>query len=307
MTQMINFPNLGVHFDNVRRAFSVLGFDITMYGIMVGLGFLIALIAIILCVALSDQHEDNYIDLFILGTITSLVGARIFYVILTWSDYKGHFFEIFNLRKGGMEIFGALIGLIVLVVIFTKIRQIPTGRVFDTITPALILGQIMSLIGHYFAREGFGEYTDGPFAMELPLDAVRISDVTDRMKNHIEVVDSVRMIKMHPIFLYEIVLCIAILIGILVYSKNKEVEGQMFNIYLGAYALGRFFLEGFKEQKHFLPGTKISAIRTLSMLIFLGAVLAFVINRVRFERQKFRRVRQNKNRKYNKNNRNVYS
>ena len=205
-----------------------------------------------------------------------------------------------------MEIFGAIIALSILILIFAAIRQLSAGEIFDTITPGLILLNIFLCLGQYHAREGFGEYTDSFLAMELPLDAVRISDVTARMRNHIEVVDGVRMIHVHPLFLYELIFCILLLAGIILFSKNKEFDGELFLIYLAGYSFIRFVLEGFRVEEHFIPGTQMPAMRVLSFLFLIGAIILFVYTSIHYERQKFRRVRQSQNRKPDKNGRNLF-
>ena len=107
-------------------------------------------------------------------------------------------------------------------------KKIPVGLMLDTGGCGLITGQMIGRWGNFFNREAFGEYTDGLFAMRLPLDAVRSGDVTEKMREHMETIDGVSCIQVSPTFLYESVWCLLVLILLLVYTRHKKFNGEVF-------------------------------------------------------------------------------
>ena len=131
--------------------------------------------------------------------------------------------------------------------------------------------------GNFFNREAFGEYTNGLFAMRLPVDAVRSSDITTKMWNHAETVKGVMYIQVHPTFLYESTWNLGVLIFMLWYRKRKKFDGEMLLIYLLGYGLGRSWIEGLRTDQLIFFGTGIPVSQALSMLLVLisGTVLVY--------------------------------
>ena len=141
----------------------------------------------------------------------------------------------------------------------------------------LITGQMIGRWGNFFNREAFGEYTNGLFAMRLPVDAVRSSDITTKMWNHAETVKGVMYIQVHPTFLYESMWNLGVLIFMLWYRKRKKFDGEMLLIYLLGYGLGRSWIEGLRTDQLIFFGTGIPVSQALSMLLVLisGTVLVY--------------------------------
>ncbi|MEE0883796.1 MAG: prolipoprotein diacylglyceryl transferase, partial [Faecalimonas sp.] len=244
MTTNINFPNLGIHLKNVGQTISVFGFEIAYYGIIIGLGVLAGIAIAAFLAKKTGQDPDTYYDLALYAVILSVLGARIYYVIFSWDSYKDDLLSIFNIRQGGLAIYGGVITAIITVYVYAKVKKIPFGLMTDTAGPGLILGQIIGRWGNFFNREAFGEYTDNLFAMRLPVDAVRNSDITEKMLEHVEIIDGIRYIQVHPTFLYESLWNICVLAIMLWWIKRKQFDGQVFLIYLFGYGVGRFWIEG---------------------------------------------------------------
>ena len=112
----------------------------------------------------------------------------------------------------------------------------------DTACVGLVLGQIIGRWGNFFNREAFGGYTNGLFAMQLPLNAVRSSDVTQEMMEHLQTIDGVQYIQVHPTFLYENLWNIGVLLLLLLFTKHKKFDGEIFLLYLAGYGIGRFWI-----------------------------------------------------------------
>jgi len=275
MTMNIDFPNLGIHLEHVGKTISVFGFEIAYYGIVIGLSVVAGILMASHLAKKSGQDPDIYYDLAIYAVIISVIGARMYYVIFSWDSYKDDLLSIFNLREGGLAIYGGVIAAVITVAVYCKVKNLSFGVLADTACPGLILGQIMGRWGNFFNREAFGEYTDSLFAMRLPLDAVRSSDVTDMMRGNIEVLDGINYIQVHPTFLYESLWNVGVLLVMLWWRKYKKFDGQILLMYLFGYGVGRFWIEGLRTDSLMFFGTGLRVSQVLALLLVV--VSAFLI------------------------------
>ncbi len=272
MTTNINFPNLGIHLKNVGQTISVFGFEIAYYGIIIGLGVLAGIAIAAFLAKKTGQDPDTYYDLALYAVILSVLGARIYYVIFSWDSYKDDLLSIFNIRQGGLAIYGGVITAIITVYVYAKVKKIPFGLMTDTAGPGLILGQIIGRWGNFFNREAFGDYTNNLFAMQLPVDAVRSSDITEKMMEHMDVIDGIRYIQVHPTFFYESLWNVCVLAIMLWWVKHKQFDGQVFLIYLFGYGVGRFWIEGLRTDSLMLFGTGLRVSQALALVMAIGAI-----------------------------------
>lgn len=272
MTTNINFPNLGIHLRNVGQTISVFGFEIAYYGIIIGLGVLAGIAIAAFLAKKTGQDPDTYYDLALYAVVLSVLGARIYYVIFSWDSYKDDLLSIFNIRQGGLAIYGGVITAIITVYVYAKVKKIPFALMTDTAGPGLILGQIIGRWGNFFNREAFGDYTDNLFAMQLPIDAVRGSDITEKMMEHMDVIDGIRYIQVHPTFFYESLWNVCVLAIMLWWVKRKQFDGQVFLIYLFGYGVGRFWIEGLRTDSLMLFGTGLRVSQALALVMAIGAI-----------------------------------
>ena len=272
----ISFPHLGIHLEHVGKTISIFGFEIAYYGIIIGFGILAGILMAVKEAKRTKQNPETYYDLALYAVIFSIIGARLYYVIFSWDLYKDDLLSILNLREGGLAIYGGVIAAMITVFVFSRIRKISFGLLVDTAGLGLILGQIIGRWGNFFNREAFGEYTNNLFAMQLPVDAVRASDITQKMREHIEVVDGIEFIQVHPTFLYESVWNIGVLIILLLWRKHKKFNGEIFLVYLFGYGVGRFWIEGLRtDQLQFFNGVAVSQVLA-AVLVVVSAVLLVV-------------------------------
>lgn len=277
MTTSINFPNLGIHLENVGKTITVFGFDIAYYGIIIGLGVLAGILMAAFLAKKTGQNPDTYYDLALYAVVLSVIGARIYYVIFSWDSYKDDLLSIFNIREGGLAIYGGVIAAIITVSVYGKIKKIPFGLLADTAGPGLILGQIIGRWGNFFNREAFGDYTNNLLAMQLPVDAVRSSDITDKMLENVEMIDGIRYMQVHPTFLYESLWNVCILVLMLLWMKHKKFNGQVFLIYLFGYGVGRFWIEGLRTDSLMFFGTGLRVSQVLAIVLAVGAITINII------------------------------
>ena len=275
MTMNINFPNLGIYLENVGKSVSVFGFEIAFYGIIIGIGVLAGISMAAILAKKTGQDPDTYYDLATYAVIISIIGARIYYVIFSWEHYKDDLLSIFNLRQGGLAIYGGVIAAIITVYVFAKRKKMSFGLLLDTAGPGLILGQIIGRWGNFCNREAFGRYTDSLFAMQLPIDAVRKSDITEQMLEFVEVIDGVEFIQVHPTFLYESLWNLGVLIIMLLWIKRKKFDGHIFMIYLLGYGIGRFWIEGLRTDQLIIPriGLPVSQVLAVVMAVFAATII----------------------------------
>ena len=274
----ISFPNLGIYLDHVGKSISIFGFEIAYYGIIIGCAILIGFLIATSEAKRTRQNPEDYLDMGIIGVIAGIVGARVYYVIFSWDMYNDNLLHIFNLREGGLAIYGGVIGAVLAVFILAKVKHLSPFQILDTVAMAILNGQMLGRWGNFFNREAFGEYTDSLFAMRLPLDAVRSGDVTERMRQHIERIDGVSYIQVHPTFLYESLWCCVLLIILALYRKHKKYEGELFLLYIFGYGLGRVWIEGLRTDQLLLPGIGLPVSQLLAgcVVIFAGAALLYL-------------------------------
>lgn len=277
MHKNINFPNLGIHLGNVGKSISVFGFEIAFYGMIIGAAILIGLLIALKEAKRTGQKKETYYDLAIYGVIFSVLSARLYYVIFSWDMYKGNLLSIFNFRQGGLAIYGGIIGAVATGIIYAKKKHLSAALIFDTVAMSLVNGQMMGRWGNFFNREAFGEYTNGLFAMQLPVDAVRASDITDKMQKHIVKLDGVSYIQVSPTFLYESFWCLLVLLVLFFWRKRKRYDGELFLIYLFGYGLGRVWIEGLRTDQLLLPGIGWPVSQVLAGVIVLatGALMIY--------------------------------
>ena len=275
----IAFPNLGIYLRNMPKSFTVFGFEIALYGVIIGIGVIAGILMAARQAKVTGQDPDLYWDFSIYAVILSVVGARIYYVIFEWDMYKDNLLKIFNIREGGLAIYGGVIAGFSTLFVYAALKKQKAFRMADTAVTGLILGQAIGRWGNFTNREVFGEYTDNLLAMRLPVAAVRERDISESILAHMG--EGINYIQVHPTFLYESLWNLGVLVLMLVYWKHKKFDGEIALLYLGGYGLGRAWIEGIRTDQLLIPGTVYPVSQVLAILLFAGAVLCDLIVRRR--------------------------
>ena len=275
----IAFPNLGIYLKDVPKSFSVFGFDIAFYGLIIGIGVLAGLLMAVHMAKVTGQNPEVYWDFSIYAVIFSIIGARIYYVIFAWDFYKDNLLGIFQFRNGGLAIYGGVIAAFITLFIYCRIKKQNPLLIGDTAMPGLVLGQAIGRWGNFMNREVFGEYYDGLFSMQLPVSAVRARDISENIAAHIP--EGANYINVHPTFLYESVCNLLVFPALLLFRRYKWFHGELCLLYLGGYGLGRFIIEGIRTDTLFIPGTTLPVSQVLALLMVVFAVGADIVVRVR--------------------------
>ena len=252
--QQLNFGFLTVH----------------IYGICIALAMSAALATALYRsekILFSRQQIEN---LFVYLIIFGFVGARIFHVFSQWHIYKSQPLEIFAVWHGGLGIYGAIAGGLIALVIFRKIYKIglPVFQLLDWLVPSLLIGQIIGRFGNFFNYELFGRPTGAVWGMYVPEQFRPLEFFNQQFFT--------------PLFLYEALLNLALLVIILASSSKVNKPGLVFASYLVSYGLIRFFLEFLKIEPILLAGWRINSILAL-ILSATGLVIAIYVIRYRSE------------------------
>lgn len=272
MDMQIYFPHLGIFLEHVGKSFHVFGFEIAFYGCTMAAGILVGYLLASREAKRTGQNPENYLDLLLYAVFFALVGARLYYVIFSWDHYKDNLWSIFNLRQGGLAIYGGIIGAVITVYVFCRKRKLRFLQMLDTGCIGLVAGQIIGRWGNFFNREAFGDYTDGLFAMQLPVSAVRSGEITEKMWEHVQTIGGVDFIQVHPTFLYEGLWNFGVILFLYWYRDRKKFAGELVLWYLALYGAGRFWIEALRTDQLLIPGIGFPVSQLLGLVLAISGI-----------------------------------
>ncbi|MBQ3392418.1 MAG: prolipoprotein diacylglyceryl transferase [Lachnospiraceae bacterium] len=281
----IAFPHLGIYLRDVPKSFVIGNFSIALYGIIIACAMLAGLSMAAWIAKRTGQNPDHYWDLGIWLIIFTIVGARIYYVIFSWDYYKDDLLQIFNLRGGGLAIYGGVIAGVLTVAIYARRKKLSVPLMMDTCSYGLVLGQIIGRWGNFFNREVFGEYTDSLLAMRLPVSMVRERDISELIRAHMT--EGTNYIQVHPTFLYEGLWNLGLLLLMLFLLKKKHFDGEMALLYFAGYGIGRAWIELIRTDQLYITGTRIPVSMALGLAV---AAVCIVVEIVIMSRRKKERA-----------------
>lgn len=285
MAPDIRFPHLGIEIASLGKGITIGGFTIAFYGMIIAFGMVMGYLMTAFQAKRTGQEPDLYLDLALWDIVFAVIGARIYYVVFSWDYYKDNLLQIFNTRGGGLAIYGGVIAGVITTIIFGKVRKQNFFQLLDTACIGLITGQIIGRWGNFCNREAFGGYTNGLFAMQLKQSDVAASNLTHSVLKHAVEIDGTRYIQVHPTFLYESLWNIGVLIILLLFTKHRKYNGQIFLIYLLGYGLGRAWIEGLRTDQLIFFGTGVAVSQVLSGVLVVASA-AILIYRFVKDRQK---------------------
>ena len=275
---VIIFPNLGITIQSLPNGFNIGNFHIAFYGICIAIGMVLAVWISMQRAKRINQYADHYFDIGIISLIAAIVGARIYYVVFSWDMYKDNFWNVFNIRQGGLAIYGGLIGAFLAAFFVCRYKKISFIRGLDIAAPTIALGQAIGRWGNFFNKEAYGCYTDSLFAMQI-LKSEANGGTQQDVLDHIVNVNGADYIQVHPTFLYESAWCLLLFIIIMLCSKLQQYKGEIFLWYIGGYALERSFVEGLRTDQLQVGGIAVSQV--LSIALLAGSFALLLINRIR--------------------------
>lgn len=279
----IAFPHLGIYLKNVPKSFSIGGFSIALYGVIIAIGIVLGFILAAKDGKRNGLNEDLFWDFSIYAVICSVIGARIYYVVFAWDMYKDNLMQVFNIRAGGLAIYGGVIAGFTTLFVFAKVKKVSFFTMADSAGLGLLVGQLIGRWGNFTNREAFGDYTDNLLAMRLPIEAVRAHEITDKMKQHMEA--GANFIQVHPTFLYESLWNLCVLCILLVARKYKKFDGEVALWYLGCYGLGRLWIEALRTDQLHVGHTSLAISQVVAIACICFAIITDVVARTKIKQR----------------------
>ena len=269
---VVQFPGLwGLEFEIRRWAFEVFGIQIFWYGIIIAAGFSLALLLSIRNSRKFGLIPDNMLDLVLYAAPVAIVTARIYYVIFSWDQFKDNPIDIIDTRQGGLAIYGAVIGAIVVAWIFAERKKIGSLKLMDFCAPYLIMAQGIGRWGNFINQEALGSKTTLPWRMN--------GDLPNEYLNSLQQNLDLKQWGVHPTFLYESLWDFAVFFFLIWYRKRKKMDGEVFYLYMVLYGVGRSFIEGLRTDSLMVGNFRISQILALAFAAVFTAV--FIIRRLK--------------------------
>ena len=272
-------------------AFTVFGKDVFWYGIIITVGIILAVLYAFMRAKQSGIKPDHMYDYSIFTIIFGIIGARTYYVLSELDSYNS-FMDAIAIWKGGLAIYGGVIGGICALVVTALVKKHKPLRILDCAAPATMIGQMIGRWGNYMNQEAFGCNTDLPWGMRsfvyAPHDGVRMQGTVEYLSSH----KSLLMQKnpdliidpqgyVHPTFLYESLWNLLGFILINIFYKKKKFDGAILFAYLGWYGLGRLFIEGLRTDSLYLGSTNIRLSQLVALICIVLSVFALVWGTVR--------------------------
>ena len=257
----ISFPSLGIDIDPVRE-FSIGPVSIHMYGLIIAFGLVLATVY---CMRRAKQFgltEDHVLDGVLTVTPFAIICARAYYCAFSWELYADNPISVLYIWNGGIAIYGGVLGAILGMYVFCRVKKISLGATLDLVLMAFLIGQSIGRWGNFFNREAFGAETDSFLRMGL------LDTFSGTVTYH------------HPTFLYESLWNALGFVVLHFLSKKREYDGQIALGYAVWYGLGRTFIEGLRTDSLYVPGTSIrvsQALAAASCLIAAAVLVYFML------------------------------
>lgn len=261
----VSFPGLGIDLKINPTAFSIGGHNFAWYGIIIAVAFLVAFFYVLKSCKRFHMDEDKLIDAVIVGIITGIIGARLYYVLFDAStEYLSNPISILYIWQGGLAIYGGIIGGLLGGGLMAKHRKISVPAVLDLTSLGFLIGQSIGRWGNFVNQEAFGTETDLPWRMQ--------SEATEAFSS----------IGVHPCFLYESLWCILGFVLLHIFSRRfRRYDGQVFLLYIVWYGIGRFFIEGLRTDSLLTPYIPLR----ISQIVAAASVLAGVVLLIVFRKR----------------------
>ena len=248
----ITFPEFGICVDPPRIAFQIGSKPIYWYGIIIAFGFLLAVLYSLKRSKTFGLKKDDLLDGVLYVTPVSIICTRAYYCIFNWELYRDDPISCLYIWDGGLAIYGGIIGMILGVAVFCRLRKIRVWTILDVVSLGFLIGQCLGRWGNFFNREAHGSETDCFLRMGL-------TDAAGGVTYY------------HPTFLYESAWNLLGFVLLHWYSKRRKYDGQIFTMYIAWYGFGRMFIEGLRTDSLYIPGTGIRVSQLLAGVSFIAA------------------------------------
>ena len=244
----------------IENLFGIEGWSIAWYGVIIAVGMVLGVILAIYRARKQGLKDDLIFDFILLALPIAIICARGYYVIFEWDSYSGDILSIFKIWKGGLAIYGGVIGGLVTAILFCRHHKFPLFRFLDLVVPSLVLGQAIGRWGNFVNQEAFGNLVENSSLQFFPY-AVYIDALGEWHQ---------------ATFFYESMWNVCLLVAMLIVSRKEPKTGTMTCMYFVFYGLGRFLIEGLRTDSLYII-SGIRASHVLSLLLILGGMLLYVV------------------------------
>lgn len=234
-------------------AFSIGGFDIRWYGILIATGIILGILISQYNCKWREVDFDNLLNIVLLSLPIGIVGARLYYVIFEFDNYKNNIIDAFNIRNGGLAIHGGLIFAIGTALIYTKIKKLNFIKFADVAAPSIILAQALGRWGNFFNQEAHGDAVSYEFIKHFPMFIQKGMNINGIYYN--------------PTFLYESIWNITVFMILMVVLRKCKKDGIVFFTYIGLYSIGRFIIEGMRTDSLMLGNIRMAQFVSLTGVV----------------------------------------
>ena len=278
MTNLVQFPGLGLEFELNRVAFHIGGISIYWYGVCIAVGLCLALIFAFRHSIEFGVDPDSMVDVILIGVVLGIISARAYYVAMAPFKYES-IWDMIAIRDGGLAIYGGIIGAFLFGGLACKWRGVPVLPMFDLTAMGFLIGQCCGRWGNFFNQEAFGCNTTLPWGMYSEATRTYLMGSTVTAQSGM-VIDP--NLPVHPTFLYESLWCLAGFIMLFRYIKKRKFNGDIALRYMVWYGAGRFWIEALRTDSLMLvPSIGLR----VSQLVAGIAVVAGIAAEIYFTRK----------------------
>lgn len=258
MSELVQFPGLGLEFHLNRIFLTIFGLRIHWYGVIVVSGMFFAVLYAMKRSRLFGITPEQVSDIALYAIMGGMVGARAYYVIFSWDYYQHHPDEIIKIWEGGIAIYGGILGGVLTGYLLCRLWKIPKLPLLDLAAGSLLLGQSIGRWGNFVNIEAFGSNTTLPWGMTGPAVVSYLTAKQGELARLGITVDP--NLPVHPTFFYESMWCLAGFLFLLWYAARRRYNGEMILIYCAWYGFGRFLIEGLRTDSLMLGPFRVSQI-----------------------------------------------
>ena len=250
-------------------AFNIFGLDVRWYGILIATGMMVGILLANFTSRLKHINYDELLNIILISFPIAIIGARTYYVIFEFNQYKDNLIEVFNIRQGGLAIHGGIIFGMTAALIYTRYKKESFLEFADVAAPSIIIAQAIGRWGNFFNSEAHGGPVTQGFISKFP--------------HFIQKGMLIEGVYYHPTFLYESIWNVMVCL-LLIYLLTKTFKkGTVFFSYIGLYSLGRFFIEGLRTDSLMLGGIRVAQLVSLT-----GIALWIIFLVMNYKRRAFK-------------------
>lgn len=256
---LISFPGLGLEIDPLRNFF-IGSLNIHFYGVIIALGLVLAVVYALRRRKQFGLTEDHLIDGVLWIVPFAILCARAYYCAFSWHEFQHNPISVLYIWNGGLAIYGGVIGAVVGVIVYCRVRKISIGATLDMVALGFLIGQAIGRWGNFMNREAFGDPVSQDFFLAMGLFNERTGQYQ----------------YFHPTFLYESVWNAVGFVALHFLSKKRQYDGQIALGYVAWYGLGRAFIEGLRTDSLWWGPFRVSQLLAAVSCLAAVGVLVFM-------------------------------